>query len=189
MAAVDSPAPQGARKGKRKRRRRVGVRVDMTPMVDVAFLLLTFFMLTTVFSRPQALEINIPESEAPLEIAESNLLTVRASRDGNFYWNMGTEAAQATTLEGLHDVLVRHVQANPRLVTLVKVDREADYATGVNILDELQLANVTRFSLAPMLPEDHAAVQAAGGPPPPADVAAPGAPGAPAGAPAPAPSP
>jgi biopolymer transport protein ExbD len=176
MAAVDSPAPQsGAHKGKRKRRR-LGVRIDMTPMVDVAFLLLTFFMLTTVFSRPQAMEINIPESEAEIEIAQSNLLIVRAATDGRFYYTLGLGETESTTLEGLHDILVRYNAANPRLVTLVKVDREGDYATAVNLLDELQLANVTRFSLAPMLPEDHAAIAAAGGPPGPGAEAAPAPP-------------
>lgn len=175
MAAVDSPAPQsGARKGKRKRRR-VGVRMDMTPMVDVAFLLLTFFMLTTVFSRPLALEINLPESDAPVEIAESNLLVVRAAKDGGLYWSVGRGEASLTTLEDLHDVLVEHSEANPRLVTLVKVDREGDYATAVDLLDELQLAGVSRFSLAPMLPEDLAAIEAAGGAPSPIAASIPGA--------------
>jgi biopolymer transport protein ExbD len=173
MAAVDSPAPQGAQKGKRKRRRRVGVRIDMTPMVDVAFLLLTFFMLTTVFSRPQAMEINIPESDTPIELAQSNMLIVRAATDGRFYYTHGLGETEVTTLEGLHDILVRYNEANDKLVTLVKVDREGDYATAVNLLDELQLANVTRFSLAPMTPEDHAAIASAGGPPGPGAEAAP----------------
>lgn len=168
MAAVDSPAPQSnAHKGKRKRRR-VGVRIDMTPMVDVAFLLLTFFMLTTVFSRPQAMEISIPESDTPIELAQSNLLIVRAATDGRFYWTLGLGDTEGTTLEGLHDVLVRYNAANDKLVTLVKVDPESTYATAVDLLDELQLADVTRFSLAPMLPEDYAAIAAAGGPPAPA---------------------
>ena len=67
----------------------IGVRMDMTPMVDVAFLLLTFFMLTTVFSRPQAMEVNLPESEDEVKIAESKVMTIRGSDDGNIYWNMG----------------------------------------------------------------------------------------------------
>jgi len=45
---------------KRKKARRLGVRIDMTPLVDVAFLLLTFFMYTTTMSRPQTMEINLP---------------------------------------------------------------------------------------------------------------------------------
>jgi len=66
MGAVDVEPKAGKAKtalGLRKRKR-VGIRVDMTPMVDVAFLLLIFFMVTTVFRRPLAMEINMPEPGA-----------------------------------------------------------------------------------------------------------------------------
>ena len=53
MGAVDAPQPRaGKKKGGKKAKRRVGIRIDMTPMVDVAFLLLIFFMVTTVFRTP-----------------------------------------------------------------------------------------------------------------------------------------
>ncbi|HEX5317037.1 MAG TPA: biopolymer transporter ExbD, partial [Candidatus Kapabacteria bacterium] len=68
----------GGRKHKGKKRARMGVRLDMTPMVDVAFLLLTFFMLTTTLLTPQVMEIVMPpDSKIPVEIAQSNLLTLR----------------------------------------------------------------------------------------------------------------
>ena len=55
----------------------------MTPLVDVAFLLLTFFMFTTSMSRPQTMEINLPpDKDVKVEIAESNLLTLRIKRQG-----------------------------------------------------------------------------------------------------------
>jgi len=65
-------APTGG-KGKKtalglRKRKRVGIRVDMTPMVDVAFLLLIFFMVTTVFRRPLAMEVNMPEPGAKVEV-------------------------------------------------------------------------------------------------------------------------
>ena len=66
--------------GLRRPRRRIAIRIDMTPMVDIAFLLLIFYMVTTVFSMPQAMEINLPlpisfqsfhlkDGEAPAKIA------------------------------------------------------------------------------------------------------------------------
>ena len=59
----------GGKKGK-KHKKRVGVRMDMTPMVDVAFLLLTFFMLTTTFNTPQVMEISLPpDSKVSVEVA------------------------------------------------------------------------------------------------------------------------
>ena len=65
------------KKGKRKPKKRVAIRIDMTPLVDVAFLLLTFFMLTTVFSKPQTLEINLPpDPKVQIKMDENNLLTI-----------------------------------------------------------------------------------------------------------------
>jgi hypothetical protein len=56
--------------------KRAGVNMDMTAMVDMAFLLLIFFMVTTVFRRPLAMEINMPEPGAKVQVAESTVLTV-----------------------------------------------------------------------------------------------------------------
>ena len=61
----------------RVKKGRVGVRVDMTPMVDIAFLLLIFFMVTTVFRRPLAMEVNMPEADARVEVPESNVLEIK----------------------------------------------------------------------------------------------------------------
>ena len=126
----------------------------MTPMVDVAFLLLTFFMLTTVFSRPQAMEVNIPQSDAPIDVAQSNLLTLRGADDGKIYWDIAGQAPQVIEYSELNDLLTRQARANPELVTLVKVSREGTYTNAVDILDELNVTNVTRFSIAPLTPED-----------------------------------
>ena len=62
------PRPRDGRLGRAKKKR-VGIRIDMTPMVDVAFLLLIFFMVTTVFRRPLAMEVNMPEPDAKVEVS------------------------------------------------------------------------------------------------------------------------
>lgn len=155
MGAVGEVAPRsGHRKGKRRKMRRVGVRMDMTPMVDVAFLLLTFFMLTTVFSAPQTMEINLPPKDVQVEVAEHNLLTLRVMENGNIYWNMGIERPQLVDFKQMRALLQEKNASNPKLITLIKVDRKAKYHNMVDILDEIQLANVVRFSLAPMLEQD-----------------------------------
>lgn len=133
---------------------RVSVKIDMTPMVDVAFLLLTFFMLTTVFNKPQTMEINLPPEETTVEVAESNLLTLRVDSTGTIYWNIGTEPPKMVAFKDLRPILVERSKSNPKLITLVKVDREGTYIMMVDMMDELNLANITRFSLAPMLQAD-----------------------------------
>lgn len=154
MAAVESGQPRAHGKGKKKKRR-LGVRVDMTPMVDVAFLLLTFFMLTTVFSKPQTMEITLPPDEkTTVEVAESNLLTLRIKADGAIFYNIGNEKPESLRFEQVRPLLLERSAANPRLITLVKVDRDGTYKMLVDIMDELNLANITRFSIAPMLDVD-----------------------------------
>jgi len=130
-------------------------------MVDIAFLLLTFFMLTSVFSRPQTMEINLPPEETTVEVAESNLLTLRVDSTGGIYWNVGTELPKQVTFKGLRPLLLERNKNNPKLITLIKVDREGTYDMMVNIMDELNLANITRFSLAPMMPGDKALIKKA----------------------------
>lgn len=162
MADVQTAEPRGHKKGGRKKKRRIAVRIDMTPMVDVAFLLLTFFMLTTAFSRPQAMEINLPPSDTKVEIAASNLMTLRVAADGSIYWNVGTEAPKKVEWSDFRNLIINQNKANSRLVTLIKVDRKAKYQDMINIIDELNLDNVTRFSLAPMTPEDQQALAKVG---------------------------
>lgn len=153
MGAVDSPGPRGhdKKKGKKKKKRRIGIRIDNTPMVDVAFLLLTFFMLTTTMNKPQTMEINLPPSnDVTVEVAQSNLMTLRVKEDGSIYWNLGVDPPTKVEFSGLRKLMEERNRANPKLITLIKIDRKGKYKMMVDIMDELNLANVTRFSLAPM---------------------------------------
>ncbi len=154
-----APEPRSHGKKKRKKGRRLGIRIDMTPLVDVAFLLLTFFMLTTSMTRPQTMEINLPpDQEVKVEIAESNLLTLLIDEAGKMYWSIGIKAPQKLEQANMRKFLREQIAGNPKLVTLVKVDRKGKYKMMVDIMDELNLANITRFSLAPMLDKDKALI-------------------------------
>lgn len=157
MGMVDSSGPRGhdRKKGKHKKKRRIGVKIDNTPMVDVAFLLLTFFMLTTTMNKPQTMEINLPPSnDIIVDVAQSNLMTIRVKEDGSIYWNIAVDDPQKVTSKDFRNLLTQKNQENPRLITLVKIDRKGKYSMMVDIMDELNVANVTRFSLAPMQDAD-----------------------------------
>ncbi len=152
MAGADIAQPKKERKGgtkKAKKMRRVGVRVDLTPMVDVVMLLITFFMLTTVFTTPQTMEINLPPDETPVEVGESSLLTLRVMADGTIYWNMGIETPQRIQFSELRPLLQERIASNPKLITLVKVQRDGTFNQMVDVMDELGLAKISRFSMAP----------------------------------------
>lgn len=147
MAAVETGAPRAHQKGGRKKPKRMAIRIDMTPMVDVAFLLLIFFMVTTVFRAPQTIEINIPPSKSKVEIAESNVLTLRMLGDGRMYWNIGKGTPQLVEMKEIQKLLIEKNKLNQRLVTLVKIDRKSPYSQMVDIMDEMLLGNIQRFSV------------------------------------------
>ena len=102
MAEV-SNEQQGAEKGKHKkvRSKKSSTHIDMTPMVDLAFLLLTFFMLSTTFSKPKTMEINMPVKQPPnadtLKI--SNAVTLLLSDKNRIFWYYGEFKPAETQLE------------------------------------------------------------------------------------------
>jgi biopolymer transport protein ExbD len=154
MGSVEGAGPRGhdKKKGKKKKKaKRIGIRIDNTPMVDIAFLLLTFFMLTTTMNRPQTMEINLPPSnDVTVEVAESNLMTIRVKEEGTIYWNIAKDTPEKVEFSALRALMAERNTQNPKLITLIKIDRKGKYKMMVDIMDELNLANVTRFSLAPM---------------------------------------
>lgn len=163
MGAVDTPQREkkGGKKGGKIHRpkRRVGVRIDMTPMVDVAFLLLIFFMVTTVFRTPQALEINLPpDDNVKIEVAESKVLTIRVLPDDRAFWKRGTDPWARSDVPGLTSVF-KNYRGNKELVVVIKIDREAKFNSMVEIIDELDLASLTRFSLGTLTPEEKKEVE------------------------------
>jgi len=138
---------------------RVGIRIDMTPMVDVAFLLLIFFMVTTVFRQPLAMEVNMPEPGAKVEVPESNVMTIYIDTDDAMYYRVGTEALQTVTWAELTPLFMAYAEANPDIIILVKIHRDARYENMVEMMDTLDDAHMERFSLIPMQPEDLAELQ------------------------------
>jgi biopolymer transport protein ExbD len=148
MGAVDAPQTRSAKKGKggKRPKRRIGIRIDMTPMVDVAFLLLIFFMVTTVFRTPQALEINLPpDNDSTVPVAQSKVLEIRVLPDRTYFRNSVDPWARSPVLD-LTKVFALYKDDASKIV-LVKVDRLARFDDMVRIIDELDLAKLTRFSL------------------------------------------
>jgi len=163
---TEAPAAENGKPNKRgkgplgrAKRKRVGVRIDMTPMVDVAFLLLIFFMVTTVFRRPLAMEVNMPEPGAKVEVPESNVLTVYIDRDEQLFAKVGKADPEPVTWDDLAPSFAAGVAANPDLIILVKISREARYEPMVDMMDLLEDAHMERFSLIPMKEADEQALE------------------------------
>ena len=91
MAEVNTGDSGGGKHGK-KRAKKSSTKIDMTPMVDLAFLLLTFFMLTTTFSKPQTMEINMPVKDGETTpVAASTAMTIILSEKDKIYYYFGIE--------------------------------------------------------------------------------------------------
>ena len=95
MSEVQQQEQGSEKKHKKVRAKRSSTHMDMTPMVDLAFLLLTFFMLTTTFSRPKTMEINMPVKDAKEEeqqkVAASQTLSVLLTEKDRVIWYMGVD--------------------------------------------------------------------------------------------------
>lgn len=122
---------QGGGKGKHSkvRAKKASTHIDMTPMVDLAFLLLTFFMLTTTFSKPKTMEINMPikdPNEKPPEI--NNAITILLSEKNKIYWYDGQFKPDTTQIEptsfapdGIRKILLeRNKEVNAQVKELQK---------------------------------------------------------------------
>lgn len=126
-------------------------------MVDIAFLLLIFYMVSTVFAMPQAMEINLPkpEDDGPEPIRGSNVLTLHVDSESRYWWHIGvvndtnkprllpSDPNQPDSLgyvfcpDTLRSLLIARNKANPKLHTLVLIHKDADYRDMINILDEI----------------------------------------------------
>jgi biopolymer transport protein ExbD len=158
MGAVDAPQPRAGKKKGKRAKRRVGIRIDMTPMVDVAFLLLIFFMVTTVFRTPQALEINLPpDNKSTVSVAQSKVLEIRVLPDRAYWRNSADPWARAAILD--LTAIFEKYSSDAAKIVLVKVDREAKFNDMVRIIDELDLAKLTRFSLQTLKPDEKKEVE------------------------------
>src|SRR5262245_9383720 len=139
MGAVDTPERRSSSKKKgvgfSRPKRRVGIRIDMTPMVDVEFLLLIFFMVTTVFRPPQALEINLPpDQDVKIEVKESNVLSIFVLSEDRVYWKRGGKDVPwaRTNVKDLAAVFKPYTN-NKDLVVLIKIDRDAKFDNMIKI--------------------------------------------------------
>jgi biopolymer transport protein ExbD len=136
------------KKHKKVRAKKSSTHIDMTPMVDLAFLLLTFFMLTTTFSKPKTMEINMPDKEAKPEeqqkIKESQALTILLTANNKIVWYTGLgddpEKPPVTNIadfslnspRGIHKVIL---ERNQDIFTKVQLTKDS-IARG--ILDEVE---------------------------------------------------
>jgi len=131
--------------GKRKSKHRKGFHIDMTPLVDITFLLLTFFMFTTTMATPQVMEMMLPpEVDTPIDVKCSELLNILIDDDDRVMWYYCDELLEEITdTKKIREISFEYNLRDDiknKLIIALKVSEHANYGLVVNILDELNLA-------------------------------------------------
>jgi biopolymer transport protein ExbD len=164
------------KKGKKKGKKGAP-RVDMTPMVDLGFLLITFFMLTTTMSKPQAMELNMPdktEDKNPQEqqVKASHSMTIILGKNDKVMYFSGVTPKEAKeqdavkvtdfSASGIRKVILDETKRMgynfekkyPNIVIVIKAMDEAKYKNMVDILDEMHITDSKRYAIVDITPEE-----------------------------------
>jgi biopolymer transport protein ExbD len=162
------------------KKRRIPISIDMTPMVDIAFLLLIFFMSTTQFKKPEEVEVRIPQSHSTFKLPETGMIVITVTKNKDIF--LTTENAVLDYGNGLSELreghrvpkgrrfsteeippIIRNLQIK-RLVNRVvlKADRDVPYGTIESVMETLQKNDLNIVNLVTDLKDERAAKPAAG---------------------------
>jgi len=176
MAEMDTSSSGGHKKGPGvKKGKKLSTRVDLTPMVDLGFLLITFFMFTTTLAKPKTMEINMPYKDKNLQEEEKNKLkasvamTVLLSKNHRVYYyegladnpeqNPDLKVTGFKPKDGIRDAIIRKkkavdamkragtLTAKDEMTVLIKPDTTSTYSDLVNMLDEMSINDVKVYAI------------------------------------------
>jgi biopolymer transport protein ExbD len=160
MAEVSSSA-SGHGRG-RSRTKRTSTRIDMTPMVDLAFLLLTFFMLTTRFMDPYMMKIEMPlKTDNPTEVTEisdKQVITLVLGENDKIYWYQGMNDPKVNVTDysanGIRKILFEKNREIRNMYILIKPSEKSRYKNIVDIFDEIAITEMKRYALVKITDDD-----------------------------------
>lgn len=157
MASIDSGGDGGGhKKGPGvKKAKKMSTKVDMTPMVDLGFLLITFFIFTSTMSQPTAMNLFMPKDvdkpEDQNKVKESGAFTIMLGKDDVVYYYQGLDPTQiqTATFKTIREEIIRKKQStNPEdLVMIIKPTEDATYKNTVDILDEMTINEIKRYAM------------------------------------------
>ncbi len=170
----------GDSKGKKVRSKKQDAGVDLTAMVDLAFLLITFFMLTTSLSKPQSMNLAMPDKnkdqidEPVLDVADDRTMTVLLGEKNKMVWyyglpktpiegptvvGYGKNGIRKELLAKTKSVVAKYGDPKKGLIVLVKASKKSTYRNLVDILDEIAITKVPTYAIVDITPEDKAMLE------------------------------
>jgi biopolymer transport protein ExbD len=175
MAEVDTSSGGGHKKGPGvKKAKKLSTRVDLTPMVDLGFLLITFFIFTTTMSQPSAMRLYLPkDTEKPEEqnkVKNSGVLTLLMNKDNHVFYYEGELLPDGSNFKSSNFTEIRNVVIDKKkntkpddFVVILKAGPESTYKNVVDMLDEMTINDVKRYALVDITPSDMQFVTASEG--------------------------
>ena len=166
MAELNTGGDGG--KGGKVRSKKSNPGVDLTAMVDLAFLLITFFMLTTSLSKPQSMNLAMPDKnkedidDGTTEVQDDRTITILMGKDNTLLWYLGKfdEPLVAPTetqygKDGIRQILLQRIAAVKKLYTkegeglivIIKPSDKTHYKNLIDILDEMAITNVQLYAI------------------------------------------
>jgi biopolymer transport protein ExbD len=150
-----------------KKSKKQSTRVDLTPMVDLGFLLITFFIFTTTVSQPTAMNLNMPKDtkdrNLDMKVKESGSLTLLLGKQNVIYYYYGNDPAtmQTTGYKNVRDIILKKKQSTPSadLFIIIKPDKDATYKNAVDILDEMDINDIPRYAMVNPTPDEYSKIQ------------------------------
>ena len=143
-----------------KKKRRVAIRIDMTPMVDIAFLLLIFYMATTTFKPPEARAVDLPDSHSQIELPDKDVIHITVTKLDSIYvdYVQVVPVEQEGRIVQTQARIVRKANAytvaseinqarakNIRALVVIKADEKAKFGTMQAVMDQMQDNGLERF--------------------------------------------
>jgi biopolymer transport protein ExbD len=174
MAQLDTGGDEG-KKGGKVRSKKQNASVDLTAMVDLAFLLITFFMLTTSLSKPQSMDLGLPDKDEDpsknkdIKVDENRTLTVLLGDNDQMVYYMGmlnNPVVKPSPISygknGIRQELVKQKQSviqytgtkDKGLIVIIKPSKKSNYRNLVDILDEMAIVDVPTYAIVDILPEE-----------------------------------
>lgn len=163
MADIDVSGGGGKKGPGVKKAKKLSTRVDMTPMVDLGFLLITFFIFSTTMAQPTAMQLIMPKDtenqEEQTKVKASGALTIMLGKSDGVYYYEGDDPTKmlSTNYKDVREVIINKKKSTKPedFVVVIKPNDEANYKNVVAILDEMTINEVKKYALVPISPVEN----------------------------------
>ncbi len=163
-----------SKKGGKVRSKKMNSKVDLTAMVDLAFLLITFFMLTTSLSKPQSMDLALPDKEddptknKDVKVDENRTMTVLLGDNNKMMYYMGImntpmapkkieygkDGIRKELLKEKQEVLKYTGNKDKGLIVIIKPGKKSTYRNLVDALDEMAIVDVPTYAIVDITPQE-----------------------------------